>query len=707
MHSSPHHPPVLHRQRPQARAGARALCAAAIFALAFATPGFAQPPDDPEPITPVDPTEPTVPTQPSVPASISPLDRPFLPVDPAVAGTVRPLIDQVDLFPGASTLLIPIAVEGAGGGGGGGVFPGAVTIRLDDQPAPASLVCLSIIPQPPKAPASPRSRWSHWWGGAGQQRWTASATPPPASLDPSAPAPQSSWFIRLDVSALKADPTRLGLSKLSIGSGSVLVRRLEQPLIDSGRSILRSAVEQRVLAARSPQALNPLINLALPLASIPSERWRARLILEACREPVPPIVGSMSQGPIDAALVELADQLEARWFAAVGRLSLADEALARELAARLCTIVVSEQHVLPFFVPTDPQELQLCAQLLQADRSRDGLIRAAREFIASRPNALAWVDDDAALIAIEPSRDENNPDANAAASPSQMHFKARVWAANLSATSGLAVLAMSWGASTAPQELPGYSALELTTLPPLATNPAAAEAPVDENTRSATATQLAARLGSTSTTLTTIKRALLVRPPGFDVPQLAADWSLASLSRGSPDLPQPDDDSTFPVGVTYTTNARLFFDDSAINLDPTQPKGKWMLFIQCRQGAGELNTDDRVTIHLGPAFADLATLTLTPRGILTDLSAKGRSTPPMTLNTVLTPADPARQTPAQWTAWVPLPSGAVESSGLLRIAITRTDPRGVRSTFPRPMLPWQIQPGRLPLDTTSWLALPK
>lgn len=673
-----------------------------MLALVFAAPGFAQPPDDPEPITPPDPTEPTLPAQLSAPSNVSPLDRPLFPVDPASLGTVRPLIEQVDLFPGASTLLIPIVVEG-GGGGGGGVFPGAVTIRLDDQPAPASLVCLSIIPQPPKAPASPRVRWSHWWGSAAQQRWTASATPPPANLDPAAPSPQSSWFIRLDVSALKADPTRLGLSKLTVGSSSVLVRRLEQPLIESGRAILRSAVEQRVLAARSPQSLNPLINLALPLASIPSERWRARLILEACREPVPPIVGSMSQGPIDAALIELADQLEARWFAAVGRLSLADEALARELAARLCSIVVSEQHVLPFFVPTDPQELQLCAQLLQADRSRDGLIRAAREYIASRPNALAWVDDDAALLTVESAEINDKPPA--AIAPSEMHFKARVWAVNLSTAPGLASLVMPWGASTPPQELQGSSALELTTLPAVALNPT--DAPINENLKGATAAQVAARVGTTSTTLTTIKRALPVRPPGFDIPQLVADWSLASLSRGSPDLPQPDDDPVFPVGTTYTTTARLFFDDSAINLDPTQPKGKWTLFIQCRQGAGELNTDDRVTIHLGPAFADLATLTLTPRGILTDLSANGRSTPPMTLNTVLTPADPARQTPAQWTAWIPLPNGAVESSGLMRIAITRTDPRGVRSTFPRPMLPWQIQPGRLPLDTSAWLALPK
>lgn len=706
MHSSPRHPPVLHRQH----LAARTLLGALSLTLALPSLALAQPPDDPEPITPPDPTEPSLPAQPSSPSSVSPLDRPLFPVDPASVGTVRPLIEQVDLFPGASVLLIPIAVEGGGGAGGvggaagrGGVFPGAVTIRLDDQPAPASLVCLSIIPQPPKAPASPRVRWSHWWGSAAQQRWVASTTPPPPNLDPAAPSPQSSWFIRLDVSALKADPTRLGLSRLTVGTGSVLLRRLEQPLIDSGRSILRSVVEQRVLAARSPQALVPLINLALPLASIPSERWRARLILEACREPVPPIVGSMSQGPIDSSLVELADQLEARWFAAVGRLSLADEALARELASRLCTIVVSEQHVLPFFIPTDPQELQLCAQLLQSDRSREGLIRVAREFIASRTSALAWVDDDAALFAAGAAAIDDK--AAAATSPADMHFKARVWAANLSPTPGLASLVMPWNASTPPQELQGLSALELTTLPAVELNPA--DAPISENLKNATAAQVAARLGTTSTTLTTIKRALPVRPPGFDVPQLVADWSLASLSRGSPDLPQPDDDPSYPVGTTYTTTARLFFDDSAVNLDPTQSKGKWTLFIQCRQGAGELNTDDRVTIHLGPAFADLATLTLTPRGILTDLSAKGRGTPPMILNTVLTPADPARQSPAQWTAWIPLPGGAVESSGLMRIAITRTDPRGVRSTFPRPMLPWQIQPGRLPLDTSAWLALPK
>ena len=56
----------------------------------------------------------------------------------------------------------------------------------------------------------------------------------------------------------------------------------------------------------------------------------------------------------------------------------------------------------------------------------------------------------------------------------------------------------------------------------------------------------------------------------------------------------------------------------------------------------------------------------------------------------------------KWVANVPIPARCVEKDGTLRIAIERTDSRGRRTSWPRPMLPWDSEPGRVALDTKAW-----
>jgi len=58
--------------------------------------------------------------------------------------------------------------------------------------------------------------------------------------------------------------------------------------------------------------------------------------------------------------------------------------------------------------------------------------------------------------------------------------------------------------------------------------------------------------------------------------------------------------------------------------------------------------------------------------------------------------------PDRWTAIVRVPSDAVESRGILRIGLERTDSRGLRSAWPRAMLPWQAVPGRAVIDLAAW-----
>jgi hypothetical protein len=51
---------------------------------------------------------------------------------------------------------------------------------------------------------------------------------------------------------------------------------------------------------------------------------------------------------------------------------------------------------------------------------------------------------------------------------------------------------------------------------------------------------------------------------------------------------------------------------------------------------------------------------------------------------------------------VPLPDNITDPDGAVRVAIERVDAAGRRSTFPRPQLPWQTEPGRVLIDTATW-----
>ncbi|MBZ0171578.1 MAG: hypothetical protein K8E66_04290, partial [Phycisphaerales bacterium] len=52
---------------------------------------------------------------------------------------------------------------------------------------------------------------------------------------------------------------------------------------------------------------------------------------------------------------------------------------------------------------------------------------------------------------------------------------------------------------------------------------------------------------------------------------------------------------------------------------------------------------------------------------------------------------------------VTLPAGSVEPDGTLHLGLEFVDQAGNRWSWPRPMLPWQIEPARRVLDTKAWM----
>ncbi len=55
-----------------------------------------------------------------------------------------------------------------------------------------------------------------------------------------------------------------------------------------------------------------------------------------------------------------------------------------------------------------------------------------------------------------------------------------------------------------------------------------------------------------------------------------------------------------------------------------------------------------------------------------------------------------------WSSVVRVPESVIEPDGTLHIAVERIDADGNRSTWPRPVLPNQLEPGRATIRLVPW-----
>lgn len=627
----------------------------------------------------------------------------------ATAGSITPLVEQIEIWPGAAHILIPVQVSWPAGreAVGGQLAPGVV--RIDGEPAGAELVCIWLRREPGRAFAS---RWAAWWGNAAGAIWGAGdRAPTTEDVSPT-------WFLRLDVRVLAVDRTRLGEGRVEIGGARVTLRQLDAGLIKDGRELAERVVRERLEGQRAGGAeYSSLLNTLTPLASLPPERWRVALVARAIGEaPARLVVDGASQDGGAGVVGELCEQLEQRWFGALGRVSAADAATARVLTERLLQTVRFQGGWAAAWSAADRNEHQLCAELLKPERSRESLMRLAKEYVAALPGGAVWVVDDAAAAG----------EGGAGV--------ARIGLVNLTSVPVIGSVSVGGGGLPLTQDVGGGGAVEV--LVPIVSK-AAIGGPVGA---------VNARVGVTATQLSVVTRAVPVTPPGMDIGPLVLDWSLETLVSGevrtasrvrvpvgveaaAPEeddapnddpteprakkrstaatgLPQEDrkvsDASNSSESGAWLTTGRLYYVE-----DGAGERGSWMLYLEARQGDGPAAADaegvrDEVRVYLGGMGSSSAALSVTPTGQLREVS-KGRELG--TVKIVRTAA--TEQRPATWAAWVPLPAGSVGADEVLRLGLERVDARGVRSAWPRPMLPWQREPGRIAVDTAAWLGLPK
>jgi len=404
--------------------------------------------------------------------------------------------------------------------------------------------------------------------------------------------------------------------------------------------------EEAALVERGPGIDSPVLQrLIAPERDSPMRRWRYRLL-----------TGGAAGAPrvFDDPVIEaIALQEEGRWSWALRALLRTDRDLARRLTARLVATTDFGAGVAAPTWPVSQGDLAaLQSDLL--DPSMDGARRAERgaAFLLAQPVGAAWIADDA-----------GTPDA---ASTRPM---VDVGVANLS---DRPVLAAAAG--------PGVqvSAAEPRDLAPWTAERFFVVAPED----AATGSTVSAMVGGWRRSMPALMARLPGAPPGVSMGPLLADHTLESWMSGA---------VTGPMDPGRGCVAMLLKKDRS-----------WTLFVECARPLGEVGAtqEDTVRVWIGPTARPRLVMRvgesgyahveqeLGPRG---DRGAAGAEAGA----TVASRA-------GKWVCEVTIPAWCIEADGTLRIGLERVDGRGARSAFPRAMLAWQEEPGRVMVDTGAW-----
>lgn len=444
---------------------------------------------------------------------------------------------------------------------------------------------------------------------------------------------------------------------------------LDAPPPDARRvAVADRTLDLNTLAAprRRPEVWSPTFTIDAerePLASAlrlesrsPLTRWRSRWLTRGLMTVSP--AGEAPDRFEDPLIEALADLTEARVAAAIARLDSTEPVLAPRLA-RTLTLVVSmgDAGMVPAYPAFDRDVDQLLHDLLDPVQPDDRAVAVARAWLRAQPEALAWVADDAGVI-----------DGLSAATLSM------VGVANLSDTARPA-----WITSA------GKPSPDMTLCPPFAVTfiTVAAWSP-DSNSPPTSAITLS--LGRWRTQATVRGGTIPVTPPGFVAGPLVADWTLPALRAADERSLHPERER----GTAALLHRVPVDADTGSPPSTAGPEHAWTLHVECRVPPDAPREGDHVTIHLGPSAAPLAVIRVGSDG---SIDAGGPHAEAHARVTHL---------PDRWVATVRLPTGAIDADGVLRLGLTRVDSRGVRFSWPRPLLPWTNAPGRLALDTRAW-----
>lgn len=340
------------------------------------------------------------------------------------------------------------------------------------------------------------------------------------------------------------------------------------------------------------------------------------------------------------ALNTLALQIGDQWAGAIGRLARVEPQLAQQVARRLLTIA---------YLPTG--ESTGTWEVLWAEADPDtldtllsapegSLATAMTGFLAAQPGHVAWVHDDAGL------RDPISGGTLTSAAFVSFADRPQV--------------AMVRQAGTSESE-PRSAEPLIGQLFTAAVGRGGAEP------GGAGGLGLTFKLGQTPISLAPVATPIRATPPGVLIGPFSLDWTLASFQRQQ------------PVRVGGIAGALMPSPGAA---------GAWSLYLERRAEREADLGSERLRVWAGPTGNATVCVEVTPDGGVAPINGAASCQ--------------VSRIPGGWCAIVTLPANAVDDRGLLRLAVEHTASTGMRSCWPRPMLPWQTEPGRLAIDAAAW-----
>jgi len=385
----------------------------------------------------------------------------------------------------------------------------------------------------------------------------------------------------------------------------------------------------------------------------PVRRWRARLATGAAG----------ADEFADPVIEALARQEEARWSWALRALARSDNDLARRLASYLVATVDFGGGITAPAWPGSQGDLDgLLSDLL--DPTLDGARRAQRAeaFLLTRPLSTSWIIDDA-----------GTPDAGTGRPVVVMGL------ANLSERAVL-------GAAAAGDRIGSGEPIDLAPGTSRRVFVKPAELQPDPKISGPASPAIGIAIGSWRGTLTPLGANTPATPPGLVLGPLLPDYTMETwISAASGDAAVP---------AAWATAAMLQRKDQT-----------WTLFIECARAtdAAPGSKEDTVRLWVGPTARPRLVLRIGESGY-----AHAEQVLPNRRSRADAPTDdPARTVtvaarPAKWVCEIKIPDWCIEEDGTLRLGLEREDSRGIRSAYPRPMLPWQTEPGRMAVGTGEW-----
>ncbi len=398
-------------------------------------------------------------------------------------------------------------------------------------------------------------------------------------------------------------------------------------------------------ATAGAQATNLTLNqLARPDAASPLRRWRYALLTEGLAPIFPFTPATGGAGNSDRALQALGDQMQARWQVALAWLYIQHPDLSMHLRRRLASAVIMDgESVAPILPGTEAQLATLLSDLLDPTLSPPDRAARAQSFLDGLPPAVAHVIDDAGQV-----------DARTGGAVSTAML------VNLSRRAAIAWVGVDDAQAPDLEPLAGSSARTLA-------------APLPVGNESSRGVSFTAHVGDWSAKLEALPAPLPVSPPGRRLAPFSFDWTMEAFVRARPD-------STMSPERRWSTAALVHRDT----------QDSWAVLVECAFDPGDARADDHVELWFGACRTPVSVVRASRDGTLE--AVRG---PAPGQGSVNVSSD-------RWTAIVPVPAGAIEPSGILRLGIVRVDARGFRSAWPRPMFPWQEEPGRVSLDTRVW-----